>query len=239
MRGWSKAVGAGLGYIIGGPIGSVLGYMAGHKLAPKTEATEGHLLIANLLGFAALCLKASATPSLEECKETVRFISRLFRFDRRDELMALELLDRLLAVDLDISAMAKSFRNHSNAYMRLRLLKILSTLCLLRHCPLEKPHLALLTEVAELLNLSQSQWQAVMSRYRAQSPMLDAACCYALLGIYPELPENEIRAAYRRLAKTYHPDLVAHLDQTAQKKHMERMTLINSAYETIRAQRGF
>ena len=238
MRGWSKAVGAGLGYFVGGPIGAVLGYMAGHKLTPKLQAREGHLLIANLLGFTTLFLKADTAPSSEDTRETVRFISRLFEFDGEDEHMAGELLQRLLEVDLDIDAMARTFKNHSDVNMRNRLLEILATLCLLIEGPLQERQLNLLHRIAEALNITPAQWQAIKSRYGTTSPQLDPACCYALLGLYPEVSEEEIRTAYRRLAKKYHPDYLAHLDQISQRRHTEKMTLINAAYETIRVDRG-
>ena len=238
MRSWSKAVGAGLGYFVGGPIGAVLGYMAGHKLRPKLRAQEGHLLIANLLGFTTLFLKASTAPSPEDTRETVRFISRLFQFDAEDEHMAGELLRRLLDVDLDIDAMARTFRNHSDANMRNRLLEILATLCLLIEGPLQERQLTLLHRIAEALDLTAAQWQAIRSRYRTTSPQLDPDCCYALLGLYPTVSLEETRTAYRRLAKKYHPDHLAHLDQISQRRHSERMTLINAAYETIKAGRG-
>jgi len=239
MRGWSKAVGAGLGYFVGGPIGAVLGYMAGHKLTPKLQAQEGHLLIANLLGFTTLFLKANTAPSPEDASETVRFISKLFQFDGEDEHMAGELLQRLLEVDLDIHAMARTFKNHSDVNMRNRLLEILATLCLLIEGPLQEPQLNLLHRIAEALNITPAQWQAIKSRYGTTSPQLDPACCYALLGLYPEVSEEKIRTAYRRLAKKYHPDHLAHLDQVSQQRYAEKMTLINAAYETIRADRDF
>ena len=238
MRGWSKAVGTGLGYVVGGPIGAVLGYMAGHKLMPKLQAQEGHLLIANLLGFTTLFLKTNTAPSSEHTRETVRFISQLFQFDAEDEHMAGELLQRLLEVDLDIYAMARTFKNHSDVNMRNRLLEILATLCLLIEGPLQERQLDLLHRIAEALNLTPTQWQAIKSRYRTTSPQLDPACCYALLGLYPEVSEEEIRTAYRQLAKKYHPDHLAHLDQVSQRRHTEKMTLINAAYETIRVERG-
>jgi DnaJ like chaperone protein len=238
MKGWSKAVGAGLGYFVGGPIGAVLGYMAGHKLTPKLHAQEGHLLTANLLGFTTLFLKADTAPSSEESRETVRFISKLFRFDAEDEHMARELLQRLLEVELDMHAMARTFKNHSDVSMRNRLLEILATLCLLIHGPLQERQLNLLHRLAEALNLTPAQWQAIKSRYRTTSPQLDPDCCYALLGLYSKVSEEEIRTAYRRLAKKYHPDHLAHLDQVSQRRHAEKMTLINAAYETIRADRG-
>lgn len=238
MKGWSKAVGAGLGYFVGGPIGAVLGYVAGHKLTPKIQAAEGHLLIANILGFTTILLKVNTAFSSEQCEETVLFISRLFRFDAEDEHVAAQLLDRLLAVDLDLLAMAKSFNRHSDAHMRERLLEILATLCLLIHGPLERHQLALLNKIAEAINLTPAQWSAIQSRYQGPSPQLDTPCCYALLELYPESSEEEIRVGYRRLAKKYHPDRFAHLDRIAQRRHAERMTLINAAYETILTDRG-
>jgi len=237
MRGWSKAVGTGLGYCVGGPIGAVLGYMAGHKLAPRLQAEQGHLLIANLLGFATLFLKADGPPSADECKETVRFISTLFRFDADDKDTARKLLNRLLQVNLDIIAMAQTFKNYSDKPMRVRLLEILATLSLFNHGPLQGRQLALWSRIAEALDLTSAQSQTIKSRYQAQSPQLDTACCYALLELYPEDSAEEIRAGYRRLAMKYHPDRFAHLDQTVQRRHAERMTLINAAYETIREDR--
>ena len=238
MRSWSKAVGAGLGYFVGGPIGAVLGYMAGHKLRPKIQAQEGHLLIANLLGFTSLFLKANTPPSSEDISETVRFISKLFQFDAEDENMARELLQRLLEVELDIDAMARTFKNHSDVHMRQRLLEILATLCLLIEGPLQDSQLTLLHTISKALNLPPAQWQLIKDRYRGTSPQLDLACCYALLELYPEDSDEEIRAGYRRLAMKYHPDRFAHLDQTVQRRHAERMTLINAAYETIRADKN-
>ena len=238
MKGWSKAVAAGLGYVVGGPIGAVLGYMAGHKLAPKLKAQEGHLLIANLLGFTTPLLKANVTPSSETRRETVLFLSRLFRFDREDEQLADELLQRLLAVELDILAMAKTFKGHSDTQMRQHLLEILATLSLLINGPLERGQLALLEKIAGALSLTPDQWQTIKSRYRGPSPQLDTPFCYAILELFPESSEEEIRAAYRRLAKKYHPDRFVLKDQATQRRRAERMTLINAAYQTIRADRG-
>ena len=238
MKGWAKAVGAGLGYVVGGPVGAVLGYMAGHKLAPKLQARQGHLLIANLLGFTTLLLKANSALSSEQRREVVLFLSKLFRFDPEDEELADELLQRLLEVELDVLAMAKTFKNHSDLQMRSRLLQILATLSLLINGPLETRQLGLLKRIAEAINLTPDQWQTIQAQYQGPSPQLDIPCCYAIMELYPESSEEEIRTAYRRLAKKYHPDRFSHLDQTVQLRYGERMTLINAAYETIRVDRG-
>ena len=118
--------------------------------------------------------------------------------------------------------------------MRLRLLEILATLSLLIHGPLKGSRLDLLDRIAEGLHLSPFQLQDIKSRYQAQSPQLDTACCYALLDLYPDASTQEIKTAYRRLAMQYHPDRFSHVDQAAQQSHAHRMPLINAAYEVIR-----
>ena len=52
---------------------------------------------------------------------------------------------------------------------------------------------------------------------------------YKVLGVSPDASDEEIKQAYRRLAKKYHPDLNPG-DQTAAKK----MQQINAAYEQIK-----
>lgn len=53
---------------------------------------------------------------------------------------------------------------------------------------------------------------------------------YKVLGVSPNASEEEIKAAYRRLAKKYHPDLNPG-DEEAAKKMVE----INAAYEAIKS----
>lgn len=51
---------------------------------------------------------------------------------------------------------------------------------------------------------------------------------YIVLGIAPQASDDEIKAAYRRLAKKYHPDVVK--DNSESK---EKMYEIQAAYEVI------
>ncbi len=51
--------------------------------------------------------------------------------------------------------------------------------------------------------------------------------CYNILGVMPTATPDEIRAAYRRLARLYHPDLNSGAEAEA------RMQAINAAYNTL------
>ena len=54
-----------------------------------------------------------------------------------------------------------------------------------------------------------------------------ASDCYQILGVIPTASADEIRAAYRRLARLYHPDLNSGPEAEA------RMQQINQAYDTL------
>jgi hypothetical protein len=56
---------------------------------------------------------------------------------------------------------------------------------------------------------------------------------YRVLGVLPNSSALEIRRAYRQLAKTWHPDRVAH-DSPQQQRATQRMLEINEAFDLIK-----
>ena len=56
---------------------------------------------------------------------------------------------------------------------------------------------------------------------------------YKILQVDPEAEDEVIAAAYRRLARKYHPDVAAGAEAAA------RMAAINEAFEVLRRARGF
>lgn len=58
---------------------------------------------------------------------------------------------------------------------------------------------------------------------------------YEVLGVSPSATDEEIKAAYRRLAKKYHPD--HYTDNPLSELAQEKMKEINEAYDTIVRQR--
>lgn len=58
---------------------------------------------------------------------------------------------------------------------------------------------------------------------------------YAILGVSPNASDDEVKNAYRKLAKKYHPDNYA--ESPLSDVASEKMKEINQAYETIQSQR--
>ena len=56
--------------------------------------------------------------------------------------------------------------------------------------------------------------------------------CYVLLGVAPTVSAQELKAAYRDLAKVWHPDRFSH-DPRLQQKAQEKLKAINEAYDLL------
>ena len=62
---------------------------------------------------------------------------------------------------------------------------------------------------------------------------------YKILEISKTVSDDEVKKAYRKMAKKYHPDKVIHLGKEHQEGAEEKFRQVQQAYETIQQERGF
>jgi len=62
---------------------------------------------------------------------------------------------------------------------------------------------------------------------------------YKILEIEKNATDDEVKKAYRRMAKKYHPDKVGHLGEAHKKGAEEKFRQVQRAYEMIQKERGF
>ena len=72
-------------------------------------------------------------------------------------------------------------------------------------------------------------------QYSKTSTSLDA---YAILGVKKTASIAEIKKAYRKMAKKYHPDKIQHLGPVHKKTAEEKFKQISVSYEQIKSERG-
>ena len=78
--------------------------------------------------------------------------------------------------------------------------------------------------------------QDVESMLNLRGDSLEEA--YKVLEVSPDATDEEVRAAYRRLAVAHHPDKVANLGEDIRKAATEKFQRINAAKDKIYKARG-
>ena len=66
----------------------------------------------------------------------------------------------------------------------------------------------------------------------------DANWAYTVLEITSDATDEEVKKAYREMAKKHHPDMVAQLGEDIKRSATEKFQKISAAYEEVRKQRN-
>lgn len=88
--------------------------------------------------------------------------------------------------------------------------------------------------IAGYLNINSRDFESIKAMFYNSS---DNA--YKILEIEKSATDDEVKKAYRRMAKKYHPDRVTHLGEEHQKGAVEKFRQVQEAYEHIQKERGF
>ena len=210
MAKYGKWIGAGLGFVMGGPIGALFGYFIGSTFDTATIVTSGP---ANDPGT----------------RPTGRgdFLLRLVVLAT-----AVTIIKDLLNKDIEVDQVCTQIRMNMNVYSRTQLLYFLfglakadGTVC--------KHEISLLDKIANLLGIDSTTYQSIKAMYYDD---LDSA--YSILGISSSATDEEVKKAYRKMAIENHPDKVVYMGEDIRKAAEKKFMAINEAYEKIKKQRG-
>ena len=245
MANFSKWVGATLGWSFGGPIGAALGFILGSvvdgvkfeqlDLDPRQSRdrhqTQSGDFEVSLLLLAAIVIKADGKVDKRE-QEFVRlqFIS-MYGKARADK--AFKLFSQIISKD-DISTrqVAIQVRRFMDHPSRLQLLHFLFNIAKADgHVnDLEENKIR---QIANYLGISVRDYESIKAMFYDSS---DAN--YRILEITKSASNTELKKAYRKMAKKFHPDKVRHLGEEHQEGAEEKFKRIQKAYEAIQAERG-
>lgn len=103
-----------------------------------------------------------------------------------------------------------------------------------------RQELELTERIAAYLEISNFEYVAIRGRYqahyqaRSRQQAVDKDRYYEILGLQPGASQEQIKDAYRKLSKEYHPDLVGHLGEEFRQVAEEKMKEINIAYQHLK-----
>ena len=241
-----------LGWVIGGPIGGLIGYFLGAASDVRgavsagptaagggSSSTTGHSysaqeqhnsFLVSLLVLSSAVIRADGKTLRSELDYVRNFVRQNFGFAAEDE--AMRILDELNRKAVDVRSVGAQIAGNMNYSQRLQLFHYLAQLAA-ADGEFSASEKRVLETIAAAIGISAADMNSVIAMFYK-----DTRSAYDVLEIKPEATDDEVKAAYRRMAMKNHPDKVATLGPDIQKAAADKFRQIQAAYETIKRDRG-
>ena len=234
---YAKWIGGGLGWAFGGPIGGILGFMFGSMVGGgnqmsgdqpgRTRAGDFNI---SLLILTASVMKADGKVTRSELDYVKQFISNNFGASRAPEYV--KILGELIKQDFNIQDVSSQIRQYMDYSSRLMLLQFMFGISM-ADGKTHESELSIIETIATYLGISEKDYSSIKAMF-----IKDTNSAYKILEISVESSNDEVKKAYRELAKKYHPDKVAHLGEEVKKAAEVKIMELNAAYDSIKDERG-
>jgi DnaJ like chaperone protein len=269
MSGFASWIGGALGWTLGGPIGAAIGFAIGAAVdkatskgllleepkekrrqrrrrpeptyekrrrrkttAQKQSETKPGDFEVSLLVLSAIVMKADGQV-LESEKNYVRdYFVKMYGKDRANN--AFKLFNGLLKKeDISTRQVCQQIQTHMDHSSRLQLLHYLFGVTK-ADGHVSEEEVELIEKIAGYLYINDRDYQSIKAMF--YDPV-DSA--YRILEIDKSATINEIKKAYRKMAKKYHPDKLQHLGEEHVKGAEEKFQRVQKAYEQLQKERDF
>jgi len=254
-----KAVGGVLGFLSGGPLGSLLGIALGHQfdrgIAERLGGVSGRspsrtqaLFFAATFGVMGHIAKSDGRVSEEEIRAARRIMHGM-RLSPEQVTLAIEHFTRGKQAEFRLNATIDELDDALGGRRELRRAFVeIQLQALIASGGLDNAKRELLWTIARRLGVGRVELAQIEALVRSQgraaaAPQREQELteAYSVLGIEPSAEVKAVKLAYRRLMSQHHPDkLVSRgLPESMRANAEQRTREIRAAYERIKAQRNF
>jgi DnaJ like chaperone protein len=234
---WGKLGGAGLGLALGGPIGALLGGLAGHVLVDREGALLGQpprdlIFTTGLVALAAKMAKADGVVVRHE----VDAFERIVEVPPSEHERVQRLFDLAKATTDGFEAYARQIGDAFAEEPKL-LEDVLDGLFHIAKADgaVHEAEFAYLRQVATAFRFDDHDFDRIAARHvrQADDP-------YLILDADRSMSDDELKRHYRRLVADNHPDreIARGLPPEAIRIATERLAAINAAWDRVARERG-
>ena len=232
---YGKWLGGGLGWAFGGPIGGILGFVFGKMYDDMSKgnfeygqspASDFNM---SLLVLTAAVMKADGVVKRSELDYVKQFFHANFG---NNAPKYIKLLGELIKQDIEVTEVSRQVSRYMDQAARLQLLHYLFGIAL-ADGKADKSEVDLISIIANNMGIGQADFESIKAMF-----VKDSGAAYKVLQISADASDDEVKKAFREMAKKYHPDRVASLGEDIRKAAEEKFQKVNEAYETIKAERG-
>lgn len=252
MSSFSKWLGAGLGFTLGGPIGAIIGFgigsfvdefkiedyskdkknyqkkLTGRKTKANTQSGDFEI---SLLVLASIVIKSDGKIDKRELDFVRSQFLKMYGKERANN--AFRLFKEIVKKQVSARQVCIQIREHMSHSSRLQLLHFLFGIAKSDEFVTEK-EVEEIKRIAGYLYINQYDFESIKAMF--YNPSENA---YKILEIEKTATDSEVKKAYRKMVKKYHPDKLLDLGDEHLKGAKEKFQSIQEAYDRIKSERNF
>jgi len=241
----SKWIGASLGWTVGGPIGAIVGLALasiidgvsgnvtkspyGRDNTERRGGTSSGDFELSLLVLASVVIKADNHQDQRELDFVRRQFSKMYGNVRANN--AFKLFKNINKQQVSTRQVCLQIRKMMDHPSRLQLLHFLFGIAQADNVIVES-EIKEIHKISQYLGISKKDFDSIKAMFYT-----DHENPYRVLEISRSASVADIKSAYRKMAKKYHPDRVLHLGEEHQKGAEEKFRQVQEAYELIKAKK--
>ena len=255
---FSKWIGASIGWSVGGPIGAIIGLALGsvidamadgktdiflgqgqprqsrkqpnYRTRQRPQTQSGDFEV-SLLILASIVIKADGIQDQRELDFVRQQFTNMYGKERANH--AFKLFKNISKQQISTRQVCLQIKQMMDHPSRLQLMHFLFGIAKSDGMVTENEVRQIYT-IAGYLGISSRDYESIKAMFYNSR---DNA--YKILEIDKSATVDEIKKAYRKMAKKYHPDKVIHLGKEHQKGAEEKFRQVQEAYEQLQKERGF
>lgn len=250
MGKFAKWLGAGAGFTLGGPIGGIIGFVVGsfidgisvedfveeqkeyqqnQQQGRRGRATSGDFEI-SLLILASIVIKADGKIDRRELDYVRMYFVKMYGKERANH--AFKLFNGIIKKQISTRQVCLQIRQHMSHSTRLQLIHFLFGIAQADGQVLSSEEQEI-RKIAGYLYVNDYDYSSIRAMFYGNSDS-----DYKILEITKDASNDEVKKAYRKMAKKYHPDKLQGLGDEHLKGAKEKFQRIQTAYEKIKKERG-
>jgi DnaJ like chaperone protein len=252
MGKFAKWLGAGVGFTLGGPIGAIIGYTLGsfvdgisiqdftqeqeeyqrqtrQQRGPRVHATSGDFEI-SLLILASVVIKADGRVDQRELDYVRMHFVKMYGKERANH--AFKLFKGIIKRQISTRQVCLQIRQYMSHSSRLQLIHFLFGIAQADGTVTSSEENEI-RKIASYLYINEYDYNSIKAMFFDES---DSA--YKILEISKSATDDEVKKAYRKMAKKYHPDRLQNVGKEHVEGAKEKFQKIQAAYEKIKVERG-
>jgi DnaJ like chaperone protein len=204
----------------------------GRSRGGYTAQEQRNSFFVSLLVLSSAVIRADGKTLQSELDCVREFFRRNFGDQAASE--AMRVLQQLGTQEINVYQVGGQIQANMNYSQRLQLLHFLVQIAV-ADGDFAKKEKDVLEVIGSVIGLTDTDVASVIAMFYKERGDESA---YTILEISPSATDDEVRAAYRRMAMKYHPDRVSTLGEDVQKAAAQKFQQVHDAYETIKRQRG-